>query len=388
MRAGTDRWVFALAADAEEDATRASLARDRRYMRRALSLARRGWGHTAPNPLVGAVVAHGDVVVGEGYHARYGGDHAEVAALRAAGDRARGATVYVTLEPCSHFGKTPPCVDALIAAGVARVVVAVRDPNPAAAGGLERLRQAGIAVAHGVEREQAWELNAPFFHALQSARPWVTLKLAVSIDGAIADAHGRSQWITGPRSRRYAHRLRAGHDAVAVGIGTVLADDPSLTVRGVRAPRLAPRRVVFDRGLRLPLDARLVQSAREVPTMIVTEATDPVRAAALERMGVEIVRAASMPDALVQLRARDIRSMLVEGGARLGGALLEHASVDRLIIFRAPLLLGAGALQAFAYAPPVGLGGAPRFPIVEQRRFGDDAMTVYAITPYHSCSPD
>jgi diaminohydroxyphosphoribosylaminopyrimidine deaminase/5-amino-6-(5-phosphoribosylamino)uracil reductase len=350
-------------------------------MRRALSLARRGWGQTAPNPMVGAVVVRDDAVVGEGYHARFGGDHAEVAALRAAGEHSLGATVYVTLEPCAHFGKTPPCVDALIAARVGRVVIAARDPNPTAGGGLERLRAAGIAVETGVEEERARELNAPFFNAFVSARPWVTLKLALSIDGAIADAHGRSKWITGPRSRRAVHRLRAGHDAIAVGIGTVLADDPSLTVRGVRAPRVAPRRIVFDRRLRIPVDAQLVRTASEVPTLVVADAetAEPTRVAALERSGVEVVHAASMDDALAQLRARDIRSLLVEGGARLAGVLLERAAVDRLIIFRAPVWLGAGALNAFAYAPSVGLGSAPRLAILEQRQFGDDAMTVYAV---------
>jgi len=207
----------------------------------------------------------------------------------------------------------------------------------------------------------------------------MTLKLAVSIDGAIADSNGRSQWITGERARREAHRLRAGADAVAVGIGTVLADDPSLTVRGVKAPRVAPRRIVFDRTARMPAGARLVETAHALPTIVVTETPEPARAAALERAGVDVLRATSLPDALAQLRARDIRSLLVEGGARLAGALLETAVVDRLIIFRAPLLLGAGALKAFAYAPSVELGDVSRLRIIEQRRFGEDTMTVYAV---------
>ncbi|HEX6966645.1 MAG TPA: bifunctional diaminohydroxyphosphoribosylaminopyrimidine deaminase/5-amino-6-(5-phosphoribosylamino)uracil reductase RibD [Gemmatimonadaceae bacterium] len=360
-------------------AERSGDSQDRAHMRRALALARRGWGQTAPNPMVGAVVVQGGEVIGAGYHARYGGDHAEVAALRQAGARARGATVYVTLEPCAHFGKTPPCADALIAAGVSRVVIAARDPNPTAAGGIERLRQAGIAVAVGIEEQAARELNGPFFHAFPATRPWITLKLAVAIDGAIADAQGRSQWITGARSRREVHRLRAGHDAIAVGIGTVLADDPSLTVRDVRAPRVAPRRVVFDRTARIPLDATLVRTAREIPTIVVTESASPDRVSALDRAGVEVVRADSLMDALTQLRAREIRSLLVEGGARLAGALLTHGAVDRMIIFRAPVLLGAGALNAFAFAPSLGLGEAPRLPILRQRRLGADTMTVYAI---------
>src|SRR5688572_23259909 len=224
-------------------AERPGAVRDVTHMRRALSLAHRGWGRTAPNPMVGAVVVRGDTVVGEGFHAEYGGPHAEVVALREAGERARGATVYVTLEPCAHHGKTPPCADALIAAGVARVVIAVNDPNPTARGGAARLRAAGIEVVAGVEREAACELNAPFFNALVSRRPWVTLKLALSREGAIAPASRATHWLTGPEARAELHRLRAGFDAIAVGLGTVIADDPALTARGVPAPRVPPARV-------------------------------------------------------------------------------------------------------------------------------------------------
>lgn len=348
-------------------------------MRRALSLARRGWGQTAPNPLVGAVVVRDGSVVGEGYHARWGEAHAEVAALRAAGPLARGATIYVTLEPCDHQGKTPPCTQALIAAGVARVVVAARDPNPAAAGGIERLRAAGIAVTVGVEEEAARELNAPFFFAYGASRPWVTLKLAVSLDGAIADASGRSRWITGPRARAQVHLLRAGSDAVGVGVGTVLADDPSLTVRAAPPPRVSPTRVVFDRRARTPLDAALVRTAREVPTVLVTECPDAERTRALEGAGVGIVRAGSLAAGLEALARGGIRSLLVEGGARLAGALLDGALVDRLIIFQGPVLLGAGALGAFDYARSADLAEAPRFRVLERRAIGDDVMTVYAL---------
>ncbi|MGH7632905.1 MAG: bifunctional diaminohydroxyphosphoribosylaminopyrimidine deaminase/5-amino-6-(5-phosphoribosylamino)uracil reductase RibD, partial [Gemmatimonadaceae bacterium] len=212
-------------------------------MRRALALARRGWGQTAPNPLVGAVIVRDGRTVGEGYHARYGAPHAEIMALRAAGEGARGATMFVTLEPCAHHGHTPPCADALLAAGIVRVVVAARDPNPVAAGGVERLQAAGVTVDVGLEGAVAQEMNAAFLHAFSAIRPWVTLKLAVSLDGAIADAAGRSRWITGERARRVVHRLRAQSDAIAVGIGTVLADDPALTVRDAPAPRVAPLRV-------------------------------------------------------------------------------------------------------------------------------------------------
>src|SRR5574340_167429 len=230
-------------------------AQDSAWMAQALRLAERGLYSTSPNPRVGCVLVRDGDAVGEGWHERAGEPHAEVHALREAGEAARGATAYVSLEPCAHHGRTPPCADALIEAGVARVVAATADPNPVAGGGADRLRAAGIRVDVGCEEAAARELNAPFFHAFVSERPWVTLKLALSLDGALADAAGRSRWVTGARARRTAHELRAGSDAVAVGIGTVLADDPQLTVRGVRSPRVAPARVVFDRQARLPLDS-------------------------------------------------------------------------------------------------------------------------------------
>jgi diaminohydroxyphosphoribosylaminopyrimidine deaminase / 5-amino-6-(5-phosphoribosylamino)uracil reductase len=359
-------------------------ARDSAFMRRALDLAKLGWGQTAPNPMVGAVVVRGGVVVGEGYHARYGGDHAEVAALRAAGPLARGATVFVTLEPCSHFGKTPPCADALIAAGVSRVVTAARDPSPVARSGADRLRDAGIEVAVGVEERAARELNAPFFHAFDSDRPWITLKLAISIDGAITDATRTAGWLTGPESRREVHRLRAGSDAVAVGSGTALADDPELTVRDAPLPRVAPRRVVFDSELRLPLSSRLVRTARQVPTTVVTtrrtqSAAD--RAPALEAAGVGVLQADSLGGALRALRADGVRSVLVEGGARLAGSLLTDGAVDRLIIFQAPVVLGPGSLNAFAGTPGIAPSSAQRLEVITRATFGDDLMTVYALNP-------
>lgn len=347
-------------------------------MRRALLLARRGWGRTAPNPLVGAVVVRDGQVVGEGWHAEFGGPHAEVVALEAAGERARGADVYVTLEPCDHHGKTPPCTAALIAAGVRRVVVATADPHPAAAGGAARLRAAGIEVVMGVEEEAARELNAPFLFAHGGApRPFVTLKLALSLDGHIAPGPGQQQWLTGDAARRYVHRLRAGADAVAVGIGTALADDPQLTVRAGRRPRVAPLRVVFDPSARLPLDSRLVRTARKVPVRVLADAPDAARRAALEAAGVQVTTAAGIGEHLVALRADGVRHLFVEGGAGIAGALLSAGWVDRLIIFRAPVLLGAGALPAFGTVSPPASGPA-RWRIVERRAFGDDTMTVYA----------
>ena len=367
--------------DATSIASRRADERDVAFMRRALTLAKKGWGQTAPNPMVGAVVVKDGVVVGEGYHTEYGAPHAEVEALRAAGDRARGATAYVTLEPCAHFGKTPPCVDALIAAGVARVVAATRDTSPTASGGAERLRAANIDVTFDVEAAPARELNAPFFHALVSDRPWISLKLALSLDGAIADAGRGPAWLTGKKARREVHRLRAGSDAVAVGLGTVRADNPDLTVRDAAPPRVPPARIVFTRRGQLPLTSGLAMSATEVPTIIVAESVDLAHARRLKGMGVEVVAATSLEEGMRALRQRGIRSMLVEGGARLSGALLGANLVDRLIIFQAPVMLGAGSLAGFESAPPTAAAGARRFPIVRRVELDDDLMTVYALHP-------
>jgi diaminohydroxyphosphoribosylaminopyrimidine deaminase/5-amino-6-(5-phosphoribosylamino)uracil reductase len=354
---------------------------DGAYMRRALSLALRGWGQTAPNPLVGAVVVRDGEVVGEGWHTRYGDAHAEVEALRAAGDRARGATMYVSLEPCNHRGRTGPCSDAILAAGVRRVVAAISDPNPVAQGGAARLRDAGVDVTIGVEEKAARELNASFLHAVASDRPFVQLKLAMSLDGAIADHTRAPGRLTGVTARSEVQRLRAGADAVAVGIGTVLADDPQLTVREGPAPRLPPLRVVFDRAARLPLDSRLVRSARDVPVVVVAATPEPMRVAALEQAGVELLHAPTLGQAMRALRTRGVRTLLVEGGAGLAASLVREALVDRLVIFRAPLLLGSGALGAFAGLAPLTVAEAIRWRIVRTARFDDDEMTIYAPLP-------
>jgi diaminohydroxyphosphoribosylaminopyrimidine deaminase / 5-amino-6-(5-phosphoribosylamino)uracil reductase len=359
------------------------------HMRRALALAQLGWGQTAPNPMVGAVVVAGGDVVGEGYHARYGEAHAEVVALQNAGDRAHDSTMYVNLEPCAHHGKTPPCVDAVIAAGVARVVIAVRDPSEVARGGMDKLRAAGIDVTLGTERDAALELNAPFFNAHASARPWVTLKLALSRDGRIADPTGLRRWITGPESRAEVHRLRANADAIAVGVGTVLADDPSLTVRDAPQPRVTPQRVVFDSSLRTPPDSALLRSAREVPTTLVVPRLDVLadRAHAIRRAGAAVLESASLDTALRALRDDGVRALFVEGGARLAGSFLAESLVDRLIIFRSPIVLGDDAPAAFAFAPPGFETSLAESRIVEERRFGDDLMTIYALEDV-PCSPD
>ena len=356
---------------------------DRAYMRRALDLARRGWGQTAPNPMVGAVVVRDGAIVGEGFHARYGQEHAEVAALRAAGDHARGATLYVTLEPCAHYGKTPPCADAVVSAGVARVVIATEDPNPDAAGGATHLRKHGIRVDVGVAADDAQELNAPFFHAFGATRPWITLKLAMSVDGGIADAArergSRGRWITGSEARRDVHRMRAGVDAIAVGVGTVLVDNPELTVRDAPAPRVLPRRIVFDSELRTPADATVVRGARDVPTTIIARNADSAKRNTLQSAGVDVQVYETLEAALEGLFRDGVSSMLVEGGARLAASLLGQSMVDRLVIFQAPIVLGAGALNPFEQLSGTTAESLGRLRVVERVTLGDDLKTTYAL---------
>jgi diaminohydroxyphosphoribosylaminopyrimidine deaminase / 5-amino-6-(5-phosphoribosylamino)uracil reductase len=348
-------------------------------MVRALELARHGWGQTAPNPMVGAVVANEEGIVGEGYHARAGNPHAEIVALKAAGDRARGATMYVTLEPCNHHGRTPPCTDAIIAAGIKRIVVAVRDPNPLAARGADRLKDNGIDVDFGVMQDEARELNAAFIASFSLSRPWVTIKLAVSLDGAIADAKRSRGWLTGSEARAEVQRLRAVSDAVAIGIATAIADDPRLSARTDPPPLKQPSRIVFDRHARLGAQSVLARTAHETPTIIIT--TSRARLPAdLANAGVESLRAHDLDEALEKFKARGINSLLVEGGAGLVASFLAAGCVDRLIIFQAPIVLGAGSLGAFSGIAPHDLEHAPRFKGLLTQRFGDDVMTVYQPT--------
>lgn len=355
---------------------------DARWMARALELAGRGWARVAPNPLVGAVVVRDGELVGEGWHTEYGHPHAEVEALRAAGEAARGATVFVTLEPCSHHGKTPPCTGALLAAGVRRVVFAASDPNPKAAGGGEVLRAAGVEVLGGVLAEEARDQNAVFFHAHSPAgaeRPFIALKLALTLDGRIADHAGSSVWITGDEARNEVHRLRAGFDAVAVGAGTALADDPRLTVRGELEPRVPPVRVVFDRELLLPLESSLVTTAREVPVMVIAGTVPPAEhAAALETRGVRVLRAGNVHDGLRALRDAGVSSLFVEGGAILASEMLRAGVVDRLYLFYAPLFLGPNGLGAFAGLENAAIADAHRWRRLDTRSFGADTLITLA----------
>ncbi len=311
----------------------------------------RGLGETNPNPVVGCVVVKGGRVVGEGSHARAGGPHAEVVALRRAGAQARGSTLYVTLEPCTHQGRTPPCVPQILAAGVARVVAALPDPDPRVNGrGLAWLRGAGLKVTTGVLGPEALLLNEPFLVSTRKRRPFVLLKSGLTLDGRIATAQGRSKWITSPAQRRQAQRLRRLFDAVLVGIGTVLADDPLLLpVPGVKRPF---SRVVLDSRLRLPAQSRLVRSARRFPLLVLCRGADPDRRQRLEALGVTVLSQeggrppVSLAWALPTLWRRGIRSLMVEGGSEVLGSFLAARKVDAVALFRAPLLLGGRKSKA------------------------------------------
>ncbi len=354
---------------------------EKRWMQRALELAARGRGRTSPNPMVGAVLVRDGRVVGEGWHHQAGQPHAEVLALQRAGRRARGAVMFMNLEPCSHFGRTPPCADALIEAGIERAVVAMRDPDPRVSGrGINRLRRAGITVEVGLLREAAAGLNEIFLHRVRSGRPFVSLKLAQSLDGAIAAGPGLRTGISSALSRRFAMRLRAWHDSILVGISTVLADDPLLNVRGVPGAR-QPLRVVLDSALRLPPGSRLASTACQFPTLALYDRTlvRPGRAAALEELGVQTCPVDGAADGLLPLSgvldilaSRGVCSVLVEGGRRVATAFLAERLVQRLHLFIAPFLYGEGGplhgvgIVGVPGALPLGLTGS------ESRRIGPD----------------
>lgn len=351
-------------------------------MRQALVLARQGWGRVHPNPMVGAVVLSGDEAVGAGYHAEYGHEHAERLAIAAAGSRARGATLVVTLEPCAHVGKQPPCVDAIISAGLRRVVAAASDPNPVAAGGAARLREAGIEVELGLLRQEAERQNAGFFHrARNPARPWVALKLATSLDHRIADGSGRSKWISGDAARGFVHALRAGFDAIAVGGRTAIRDNPLLSPRGHIAPRVTPARVIFAGDELLP--PSLAVFAFEGETIVVTsrarapDARQHLRHAA-------ILPADTLPEALGALRGSGVGTLLVEGGGRLAGRLLRESLVDRYYWIQSPVWLGDTGVPATAGWTVAALSNAERWCVVERRALAEDTLLVLDREP---CSP-
>ena len=353
---------------------------DARWMRRALDLAEGGRGRTSPNPMVGAVVVSGGRAVGEGFHVRAGGPHAEACALAHAGAAARGATMYVTLEPCNHHGRTGPCVDAIVGGGITRVVAAVADPNPRVeGGGAGALRAAGIAVRMGCLAEEARRQNRVFFGAVARGRPHVTLKCAMTLDGKIAAADGSSRWITGEAARRQAHRMRSEADAVAVGIGTALADDPSLDVRLPEPWPREPYRVVVDSGARLPVTARVLAAGRPERALVAVADTAPAdRVATIVARGASVLTCRArqgrvdLEDLCRQLFGLEVMGLLVEGGSVLAAAFLEAGLVDRVAFFIAPKLLGGAAAPTAIAGPGRPLHAAARLAAVEVRPMGDD----------------
>jgi diaminohydroxyphosphoribosylaminopyrimidine deaminase / 5-amino-6-(5-phosphoribosylamino)uracil reductase len=358
---------------------------DRRHLARTIELAEQGRGRVSPNPLVGAVIALGDKIIAEGYHEALGCAHAEVEAIRSAGDRDLGeATLYVSLEPCCHQGKTPPCTDAIREAGIGRVVVGSDDPSEHASGrGLGILRDEGIevVVAEGELAARARLLNQPFRKRARTGRPWVLFKSAMTLDGKVATRAGDSKWISGEASRYRAHHWRAECDAVAVGIGTALADDPLLTAR-VETVHRQPRRVVFDSLARLPLTGQLVRDARETPlTVVVSRAAPRTSTDALETHGVDVIVAtgenepARVCSALDQLGAAEIGSILLEGGPHLAGAFLDAGEVDEIRLFLAPLVLGGRTARDPLEGEGVDtIAEAVRALTLEVERVGEDVL--------------
>lgn len=358
--------------EADQRATPAFTPLDHAYMARALQLAERGRYTTKPNPVVGCVIANGENVVGEGWHERAGEPHAEVHALRAAGKRARGATAYVTLEPCGHFGRTPPCSDALIEAGIARVVMAGEDDSQRE--GVVRMRAAGVRVDAGLMRDAARELNLGFFSRIERGRPWIRIKLGMSLDARTALADGRSQWITGPDARADVMRWRARSSAILTGSGTVRLDNPSLTVRwDDERPFVAPMRVVLDAGLATPPGSHLLDGS--VPTLFV-HAPDARSAAhfnGVERFAVaDKAGRLDLPALLVELTRRGCNELLVETGATLAGAFLSAGLCDELLLYVAPRLLGDSARPLLDLPPLAELADAKAWHWHDVRKVGDD----------------
>jgi diaminohydroxyphosphoribosylaminopyrimidine deaminase/5-amino-6-(5-phosphoribosylamino)uracil reductase len=358
-------------------------------MQGALALARRGLGNVWPNPAVGCVIINDGRIVGRGWTQPGGRPHAETGALARAGKLARGATAYVTLEPCSHWGRTPPCADALLAAGLSRVVVAIADPDPRVSGaGIDRLRVAGTQVEVGLYATEAEEVNAGFFSRIQRRRPLVTLKLATSLDGRIATAAGESRWITGPAARERGHLLRASHDAILVGTGTAIADDPQLTCRLPGLAHRSPVRVVLDRQLRIPGTARFFAGLNDTPTWVITSVeADAAKKSKLSDRGVVVIGVGDNSDGsldlaavLSALAARGITRLLVEGGGRLAATLLARRLVDRLAWFHAPLALGGDGIPAVAAFRLGPLADAPGFERIATKTLGADVLTTFQVT--------
>jgi len=353
---------------------------DASFMKRALQLARKGEGWVSPNPMVGAVIVKKDRVIGEGYHRKFGQDHAEINALNRATESVEGSTIYVTLEPCSHYGKTPPCVESLLTGRPKRVVIGTADPNPLVAGqGIGTLKRHGIEVTVGVLEGACREINETFFKFIQSRLPFVTLKFAQTLDGRIATSTGHSRWISSLPSRRFAHRLRHAHDAILVGIGTILSDDPELTVRLVRGKN--PLRIVLDSRLRIPLTARVLQNQDQSGTLIVTtDQGDREKLLRLHDLGIETLVLPADPSGrtdlhplLQSLGTRNIASLLVEGGSGILTSLLAEDLADRLIAIVAPKIAGQG-IEAVGQLHITNMGNAVGLVFKKIFRSGDDLI--------------
>jgi len=380
--------IFRILEDQFAQKSRDSKAADFRFMQLALALGRRGQGSTWPNPAVGAVAVRDGVIVGRGWTQPGGRPHAEPEALRRAGEAARGATIYVTLEPCSHHGKSPPCADALIAAGVARVVSAIEDPNPEVAGkGHQRLRAAGIAVDIGVGAAEAARDHAGHFRRVRDKRPHVILKLALSADDKIAAAGHKPVAISGEAARARVHLLRAQCDAILVGIGTVLADDPLLTCRLPGMEARSPVRVVLDRSLRMPGTSKLVHSARETPLWVMTSSLAEASAATkLGAAGAQVIRVAAtttstpgldLSSVLRALAEKGVTRLLVEGGARVASSFVSSGVVDEVWLLRGPDPIGADGVSALDALPLSVLTGSPTFKLRASEKLRQDTLNIY-----------
>jgi diaminohydroxyphosphoribosylaminopyrimidine deaminase / 5-amino-6-(5-phosphoribosylamino)uracil reductase len=361
---------------------------DEYYMRLALQMAGATVGQTGVNPSVGCVIVKQGRIIGMGAHLQRGSHHAEIHALQMAGDEAKGSTVYVTLEPCSHYGRTPPCAERLVTEKVSRVVIAALDPNPKVAGrGVERLRSNGIAVEVGVLASESKLMNEVFNKYITTGLPFVTVKTASTLDGKIAAASGDSKWITGESSREYVHALRARYHAIMVSVDTVIADDPSLTTR-LPLPAKQPVRVIVDSKLRIPLDARVVQDQASRTIVLTTKLASMEQIMRLNALGVEVLKCGDGPhvdlnQAMRQLGEQDIASILLEGGGRLNGAMLEARLIDKMVLFFAPKLIGgSGAPGNFTYQGAERMNDALSLRDVQVEQFGQDVcITGYPVYP-------
>lgn len=372
------------------------MADDRHYMMRALALAERGMGKTSPNPMVGCVIVRDGTVVGEGWHAAVGEPHAEIAALAAAGESARGATLYVTLEPCNHHGRTPPCSEALLAAGIGEIVYALADPNPVAAGGAAYLRDRGIEVRTPVCEKEARALNRFWLHRVASDRPYVVAKFAVSLDGKIATSSGESKWITGPEARAGAHQLRRQVDAIVVGAGTVIADDPSLTARKDDKIIARPLRVILDSTGRTPPDAAVFNGAGRGALLATTDRTKQARLEIYRAAGTEALvlaaDASGRPDVvhlMSALKERGVCGVMVEGGAEVLGSFFDAGLVDEVWAFIAPVIIGGAGKAPVAGMGAATIAGAFRLEHTETEQFGRDLLVRGIISRGEeaACSP-